>query len=90
MPFRFGVQARSFPMEGGDSSIGLELGLSSSAAANGKETSPTRQLRRCPGSHCLTITDVPINVYATMRKTAAQSSKAMHPNSTVKSFVGVD
>ncbi|KAF3831844.1 hypothetical protein GH733_000656, partial [Mirounga leonina] len=46
----------------------MESGLSSSAACHGKEMSPTRQLRRCPGSHCLTITDVPITVYATMRK----------------------
>ncbi|XP_061258617.1 protein FAM229B-like [Bos javanicus] len=65
MPFRFGTQPRRFPVEGGDSSIGLEPGLSSSATCNGKEMSPTRQLRRCPGSHCLTITDVPraITVY---------------------------
>eukprot|EP00062_Callorhinchus_milii_P014313 gi/632963417/ref/XP_007897868.1/ PREDICTED: protein FAM229B [Callorhinchus milii] len=25
-----------------------------------------RQLRRCNGSHCLTITNVPIDVYVTM------------------------
>ncbi|KAL1770422.1 hypothetical protein HispidOSU_024900 [Sigmodon hispidus] len=79
MPFRFGTQPRRFPVEGGDSSIGLESGLSPSAACNGKETSPNRQLRRCPGSHCLTITDVPITVYATMRKPPVQSSKEMHP-----------
>ncbi|XP_003353338.1 protein FAM229B [Phacochoerus africanus] len=79
MPFRLGTQPRRFPVEGGDSSIGLEVGLSSSAACNGKEMLPTRQLRRCPGSHCLTITDVPITVYATMRKPPAQSSKEMHP-----------
>ncbi|XP_025781729.1 LOW QUALITY PROTEIN: protein FAM229B [Puma concolor] len=80
--FRFGTQPRKFPVEGGDSSVGLESGLSSSAACcNGKEMSPTVvwQLRRCPGSHCLTITDVPITVYATMRKPPAQSSKEMHP-----------
>ncbi|XP_039108144.1 protein FAM229B [Hyaena hyaena] len=79
MPFRFGTQPRRFPVEGGDSSVGLESGLSSSAACNVKEMSPTRQLRRCPGSHCLTITDVPITVYTTMRKAPAQSSKEMHP-----------
>ncbi|EDL04911.1 protein FAM229B isoform X1 [Mus musculus] len=79
MPFRFGTQPRRFPVEGGDSSIELESGLSSSASCTGKETSPNRQLRRCPGSHCLTITDVPITVYATMRKPPAQSSKEMHP-----------
>ncbi|XP_028624902.1 protein FAM229B [Grammomys surdaster] len=79
MPFRFGTQPRRFPVEGGDSSIELESGLSSSASCNGKETSPNRQLRRCPGSHCLTITDVPITVYATMRKPPAQSSKEMPP-----------
>ncbi|KAB1275243.1 Protein FAM229B [Camelus dromedarius] len=79
MPFRFGTQQRKFPVEGGDSSVGLESGLSSSAACNGKELPPTRQLRRCPGSHCLTITDVPITVYATMRKPPAQSSKEVHP-----------
>ncbi|XP_043448081.1 protein FAM229B [Prionailurus bengalensis] len=79
MPFRFGTQPRKFPVEGGDSSVGLESGLSSSAACNGKEMSPTRQLRRCPGSHCLTVTDVPITVYATMQKPPAQGSKEMHP-----------
>ncbi|XP_034380262.1 protein FAM229B [Arvicanthis niloticus] len=79
MPFRFGTQPRRFPVEGGDSSIELESGLSASASCNGKETSPNRQLRRCPGSHCLTITDVPITVYATMRKPPVQSSKEMHP-----------
>ncbi|CAO2627983.1 Protein FAM229B [Lemmus lemmus] len=79
MPFRFGTQPRRFPVEGGDSSSGLESGLSSSTACNGKETSPNRQLRRCPGSHCLTITDVPITVYATMRKPPVPSSKEMHP-----------
>ncbi|XP_041510982.1 protein FAM229B [Microtus oregoni] len=79
MPFRFGTQPRRFPVEGGDSSNGLESGLSSSAACNGKETSPNRQLRRCPGSHCLTITDVPITVYATMRKPPVPSSKEMPP-----------
>ncbi|KAB0346456.1 hypothetical protein FD754_011313 [Muntiacus muntjak] len=62
-----GTQPRRFPVEGGDSSVGLEPGLSSSAACNGKEI------------HCLTITDVPITVYATMRKPPAQSSKDMHP-----------
>ncbi|KAM6186599.1 protein FAM229B [Rhynchocyon petersi] len=79
MPFRFGTQPKSFPVEGGDSSTGPESGLSSNAICNGKETSPARQLRRCPGSHCLTITDVPITVYATMRKPPAQSSKEMPP-----------
>ncbi|XP_020144346.1 protein FAM229B-like [Microcebus murinus] len=71
MPFRFGTQPRRFPVEGGDCSIGLEPGLSSSAACNGKEMSPARQLRRCPRSHCLTITYVPITVHATMRKPPA-------------------
>uniref|UniRef100_H2R702 Protein FAM229B n=1 Tax=Pan troglodytes TaxID=9598 RepID=H2R702_PANTR len=79
MPFQFGTQPRRFPVEGGDSSIELEPGLSSSAACNGKEMSPTRQLQRCPGSHCLTITDVPVTVYATTRKPPAESSKEMHP-----------
>ncbi|KAL0623992.1 Protein FAM229B [Plecturocebus cupreus] len=78
MPFQFETQPRSFPVEG-DSSVGLEVGMSSSAACNGKEMSPTGQLWRCPASHCLTITDVPIAVYATMRKPPAQSSKEMHP-----------
>ncbi|CAO2608397.1 Protein FAM229B, partial [Lemmus lemmus] len=79
VPFRFGTQPRRFLVEGGDSSIGLESGLSSSAACNGKETSPNRQLQRCPGSHCLTITDAPITVYAIMRKPPVPSSKEMHP-----------
>ncbi|NP_001346373.1 protein FAM229B isoform 2 [Mus musculus] len=42
MPFRFGTQPRRFPVEGGDSSIELESGLSSSASCTGKETSPNR------------------------------------------------
>ncbi|XP_006840047.1 PREDICTED: protein FAM229B [Chrysochloris asiatica] len=42
MPFRFGTQPRRFPMEGGDSSVVLEPGLSSSATCNRKETSPIR------------------------------------------------
>ncbi|XP_045044991.1 protein FAM229B [Desmodus rotundus] len=79
MPFRFGTQPQRFPVEGGDSTVGLGPGLRSSVACNGKEISPARQLRRCHGSHCLTITDVPITVYATMRKLPAQSSKEMHP-----------
>ncbi|KAI5929727.1 protein FAM229B [Manis javanica] len=79
MPFQFGTQPRWIPLEGGDSPIGLEPGLSSSAACKGKGMPPARQLHRCPGSHCLTITDVPITVYATMRKPPAQSSKKRHP-----------
>ncbi|XP_022418313.1 protein FAM229B [Monodon monoceros] len=79
MPFRFGTQPRRFPMEGGDPSVGLEPGLSSSASCNGKEMLLTRQLRRCPGNHCLTITNVPITVFATMRKPPTQSNKEMHP-----------
>ncbi|KAK2498392.1 hypothetical protein MC885_017757, partial [Smutsia gigantea] len=75
MPFQFGTQPRRFPVEGGDSSIGLEPGLSSSAACNGKEI----QLHRCPGNHFLTITDVPITVYAAMRKLPAQNSKDRLP-----------
>ncbi|XP_036686828.1 protein FAM229B-like [Balaenoptera musculus] len=73
MAFQFGTQPRRFPVEGGDSSVGLEPGLSF------LEMSPTRQLGRCPGSHGLTITDVPITVYATMQKPPAQNSKEMHP-----------
>nr|XP_039323904.1 protein FAM229B-like [Saimiri boliviensis boliviensis] len=72
MPFQCGIQPRRFPVEGGDSSIGLEPGMSSSAACNGKEMSPTRQLRRCPGSHCLTITDVPVTVHATEKATCTK------------------
>ncbi|XP_066104212.1 protein FAM229B [Saccopteryx bilineata] len=79
MPFRFGTQSQKFPVEGGDSMVGLEPGLSSSAACNGKEMSPARQLRRCHGSHCLTVTDVPITVYAAMQKPPAQSSKEVRP-----------
>ncbi|XP_067568928.1 protein FAM229B-like [Pseudorca crassidens] len=77
MPFQFETQPRRFPAEGGDSPVGLEPGLSSSAACNEKEMSPARQLGRCPGSHGPTITDVPITVCATMRKPPAQSSKEM-------------
>ncbi|XP_012371904.1 protein FAM229B-like [Octodon degus] len=79
MVLRFGTQPGRFPVEGGDSSIGRESGLNSSAACNRNEILPNRQLRRCPASHCLTITDVPITVYATMRKPPAQSSRESPP-----------
>ncbi|KAM5256537.1 protein FAM229B [Ctenodactylus gundi] len=68
-------QPRRFPVKGGHSSLGRDSGLS----PYWREMLPNRQLRRCPASHCLTITDVPITVYATMRKPPVQSSKEMHP-----------
>ncbi|XP_024597056.1 protein FAM229B-like [Neophocaena asiaeorientalis asiaeorientalis] len=89
MPFQFGTQPRRFPVEGGDSPVGLEPGLSSSAACNEKETSPTRQLGRCPGSHGPTITDVPITVYATMRKPPSKAARKCSLKSIIKSSVEV-
>ncbi|KFO20645.1 protein FAM229B [Fukomys damarensis] len=79
MVLRFGTQPRRFPVEGGDSSVGRESGLNANAVCNRNEISPNRQLRRCPANHCLTITDVPITVYATMQKPPAPSSREIPP-----------
>ncbi|NXC50628.1 F229A protein, partial [Penelope pileata] len=57
-------QARRFPIEAGD--------CPSTAAAPeapeplGPEQPAGRQLRRCPGSHCLTLPHVPIDVFMAM------------------------
>ncbi|XP_038650551.1 protein FAM229A-like [Scyliorhinus canicula] len=57
-------QARRFPIEAGDSKG------SASRTVNPEPEVPhhrsARQLRRCPGSHCLTIPHVSIDVYIAM------------------------
>nr|XP_038023110.1 protein FAM229A [Anas platyrhynchos] len=57
-------QARRFPIEAGDCPS-----LAAAPEAQepvGAEHSPHRQLRRCPGSHCLTLPYVPIDVFLAM------------------------
>ncbi|XP_075630397.1 protein FAM229A [Balearica regulorum gibbericeps] len=54
-------QARRFPIEAGDcpsSAVPPET-----QEPVGTERSVGRQLRRCPGSHCLTLPNVPIDVF---------------------------
>ncbi|XP_030360795.1 protein FAM229A [Strigops habroptila] len=57
-------QARRFPIEAGDCP-------SSEVPPEAQEPPDTersvgRQLRRCPGSHCLTLPNVPIDVFIAM------------------------
>ncbi|XP_061296868.1 protein FAM229A [Pezoporus flaviventris] len=55
------LQARRFPIEAGDcpsSEVPPEV-----QEAPGQELAVGRQLRRCPGSHCLTLPNVPIDVF---------------------------
>uniref|UniRef100_A0A8C0J2C9 Uncharacterized protein n=1 Tax=Chelonoidis abingdonii TaxID=106734 RepID=A0A8C0J2C9_CHEAB len=64
-------QARRFPIEAGDSpSLAAGLNLWLCTALLGNRTNPSlslrRQLRRCPGCHCLTLPNVPIDVYIAM------------------------
>uniref|UniRef100_A0A8B9ZA16 F229A protein n=1 Tax=Buteo japonicus TaxID=224669 RepID=A0A8B9ZA16_9AVES len=57
-------QARRFPIEAGDcpsSAVPPET-----QEPVGSERSVGRQLRRCPGSHCLTLPNVPIDVFIAM------------------------
>ncbi|XP_052667677.1 protein FAM229A [Harpia harpyja] len=57
-------QARRFPIEAGDcpsSAVPPET-----QEPVGAERSVGRQLRRCPGSHCLTLPNVPIDVFIAM------------------------
>uniref|UniRef100_V9LKH6 Uncharacterized protein n=1 Tax=Callorhinchus milii TaxID=7868 RepID=V9LKH6_CALMI len=72
------VQSRRFP-EAGDCLMSGEPQREAAARAEQQRLgsisdrevifpapSQGRQLRRCNGSHCLTITNVPIDVYVTM------------------------
>ncbi|XP_076213780.1 protein FAM229A [Aptenodytes patagonicus] len=57
-------QARRFPIEAGDcpsSAVPPET-----QEPVGAERSVGRRLRRCPGSHCLTLPNVPIDVFIAM------------------------
>ncbi|NXJ42071.1 F229A protein, partial [Ciconia maguari] len=57
-------QARRFPIEAGDcpsSAVPPEM-----QEPVGAERAVGRQLRRCPGSHCLTLPNVPIDVFIAM------------------------
>ncbi|XP_066494351.1 protein FAM229A [Tiliqua scincoides] len=57
-------QARRFPIEAGDSpSLSTAPETQEPVAP---ERTATRQLRRCPGCHCLTLPNVPIDVYIAM------------------------
>ncbi|KAK6474285.1 protein FAM229B-like [Huso huso] len=69
--------SRRFPIEAGDSIV---PGCVSESQEPPGQTPPahalpphTRQLRRCPGSHCLTIPHVPIDVYIGMSSEASPS-----------------
>uniref|UniRef100_A0A8B9T1K6 Protein FAM229A n=1 Tax=Anas platyrhynchos TaxID=8839 RepID=A0A8B9T1K6_ANAPL len=60
-------QARRFPIEAGDcprTPVGCRVRPCHTAALT--LLSPHRQLRRCPGSHCLTLPYVPIDVFLAM------------------------
>ncbi|ETE65828.1 hypothetical protein L345_08397, partial [Ophiophagus hannah] len=57
-------QARRFPIEAGDSPSLATAPETQEPVA--PERAATRQLRRCPGCHCLTLPNVPIDVYIAM------------------------
>ncbi|XP_053124049.1 protein FAM229A [Hemicordylus capensis] len=57
-------QARRFPIEAGDSPSLATAPETQEPAA--PERTARRQLRRCPGCHCLTLPNVPIDVYIAM------------------------
>uniref|UniRef100_A0A8D0G4B7 Protein FAM229A n=1 Tax=Sphenodon punctatus TaxID=8508 RepID=A0A8D0G4B7_SPHPU len=57
-------QARRFPIEAGDSQSLAAAPETQEPAAT--ERTAARQLRRCPGSHCLTLPNVPIDIYIAM------------------------
>ncbi|NXL03412.1 F229A protein, partial [Mesembrinibis cayennensis] len=64
MSSRRAPQARRFPIEAGDcpsSAVPPET-----QEPVGAERSVGRQLQRCPGSHCLTLPNVPIDVFIAM------------------------
>ncbi|NWX73111.1 F229A protein, partial [Alca torda] len=57
-------QARRFPIEAGDCPrVAVPPETQEPADA---EQAVGRQLRRCPGSHCLTLPNVPIDVFIAM------------------------
>uniref|UniRef100_A0A8C4K0P5 F229A protein n=1 Tax=Dromaius novaehollandiae TaxID=8790 RepID=A0A8C4K0P5_DRONO len=61
-------QARRFPMEAGDSP-GLAVAPEAQEPVAGHATlcnAVPRCLRRCPGSHCLTLPHIPIDVFLAM------------------------
>ncbi|XP_024055086.1 protein FAM229A [Terrapene carolina triunguis] len=57
-------QARRFPIEAGDSPSLAAAPETQEPVAT--EHTAARQLRRCPGCHCLTLPNVPIDVYIAM------------------------
>ncbi|NXD11506.1 F229A protein, partial [Nothocercus nigrocapillus] len=57
-------QARRFPIEAGDSP-GLAVAPETQEPGAAQQTAG-RQLRRCPGSHCLTLPNIPIDVFMAM------------------------
>ncbi|NXW31966.1 F229A protein, partial [Phaetusa simplex] len=70
-------QARRFPIEAGDcprvavppetqEPAEAEQATKPRCAVGLTPLSPHRQLRRCPGSHCLTLPNVPIDVFIAM------------------------
>ncbi|XP_025941759.1 protein FAM229A isoform X2 [Apteryx rowi] len=57
-------QARRFPIEAGDSP-GLAVAPEMQEPVAAQQT-VGRQLRRCPGSHCLTLPNIPIDIFIAM------------------------
>eukprot|EP00062_Callorhinchus_milii_P018534 gi/632972100/ref/XP_007902494.1/ PREDICTED: protein FAM229A [Callorhinchus milii] len=58
-------EPRRFPIEAGDSKGSVSRPVVNSEPEIPNQR-PARQLRRCPGSHCLTIPHVSIDVYIAM------------------------
>ncbi|XP_010191515.1 PREDICTED: protein FAM229A-like [Mesitornis unicolor] len=67
MNFQRVPQAGRFPMGAGDcpSLVSLPEGQEPAGMEWAMESllSPHRELRRCPGKHCLTVPNVPIDVF---------------------------
>nr|XP_060639514.1 protein FAM229A [Anolis sagrei ordinatus] len=62
-------QGRRFPIEAGDSpSLATAPETQEPVAPErpGSRHKPVKVLRRCPGCHCLTLPNVPIDVYIAM------------------------
>uniref|UniRef100_A0A8C6IP40 Uncharacterized protein n=1 Tax=Melopsittacus undulatus TaxID=13146 RepID=A0A8C6IP40_MELUD len=59
------LQFRRFPMEAGDCAICAVRGCPVRCPRPHSALS-RRQLQRCPGSHCLTLPHVPIDVFIAM------------------------
>ncbi|XP_038233489.1 protein FAM229A [Dermochelys coriacea] len=70
-------QARRFPIEAGDSPSLAAAPETQEPVAT--EHTAARQLRRCPGCHCLTLPNVPIDVYIAMGGTGGHGPPNSFP-----------